>query len=270
MSPSQGDLDRARELDEVAAAAISASDLVVVDGWWCRADPTVPFRRANAALPPVGAGSGDPTSVVGRVVGWYRDRGLVPRVQVSTADPSSGLLDAHLAEAGFTFEAPVTVLTSSAATVAARCTADRDSGSTGVEVEPRRVVDGSLTAPLVELHGTDDRARARTAAYARLLEPFAERGLTVAVRVDVALAAVGFAVVDGRWCGVFGMATAASARRRGAGRLVLGAIAERAVAAGTTDLYLQLEDDNAPAAALYGGVGFEPSHRYHYRTLFEP
>lgn len=269
MSRSQVDHGRARELDEAAAAAISSSAPVLVDGWWCRADPTVPFRRANAALPPVGAGRGDPTPATGRITDWYRARGLVPRIQVSTADPASDDLDAHLAESGFAFEAPVTVLTASAASVAARCTVVGDTGTTGVEVDQRRSADRSWAAQAVELHGTDDRVRDRVAAYRRLLVPFAERGVTVVVRVDGAPVAVGFAVVDGRWCGVFGMATAPAARRQGAGRRVLEALADRAVAAGATDLYLQLEDDNAPATALYGGLGFVPSHRYHYRTLFE-
>lgn len=270
MTPSQGEPGRARELDEVAAAAISTTAPVVIEGWWCRADPTMPFRRANAALPPLGAGRGDPTEAVALVIDWYRTSGLVPWVQVSTADPEVGVLDARLAASGFVVEAPVTVLVASAVEVAARCGSNGDPGAAGVEAELRSTVGGSWAARLADLHGTDVRARDRTVAYGRLIEPFAERGLVAAATVDGALAAVGFAVVDGRWCGVFGMATAPEARRRGAGRRVLGALAEGAVAAGATDLYLQLEDDNVPAEALYGGLGFVPSHRYHYRTLLEP
>ncbi|MEW6268903.1 MAG: GNAT family N-acetyltransferase [Thermodesulfobacteriota bacterium] len=93
---------------------------------------------------------------------------------------------------------------------------------------------------------------------------------TVAARVEVPDAgtvAVGFAVLERGWCGVFGMATRAAARRTGAASAILHAFATEGLAAGAPSMYLQVEEDNAPARTLYARAGFATSYRYHYRTL---
>jgi ribosomal protein S18 acetylase RimI-like enzyme len=43
------------------------------------------------------------------------------------------------------------------------------------------------------------------------------------------------------------------------------ALAVRALAAGATTGWLQVEAGNAPALALYDALGFTPHHAYHYR-----
>jgi ribosomal protein S18 acetylase RimI-like enzyme len=56
-------------------------------------------------------------------------------------------------------------------------------------------------------------------------------------------------------------------RKRGFARRVLERLAGWAAAAGAEGLYLQVEDDNAPALGLYGASGFERAYGYHYREL---
>ena len=60
------------------------------------------------------------------------------------------------------------------------------------------------------------------------------------------VAAVGRAVADTGWAGVFGMATRPAARGKGAARQVLAALAGWAGAHGAGRMYLQVERDNGP------------------------
>jgi GNAT superfamily N-acetyltransferase len=78
--------------------------------------------------------------------------------------------------------------------------------------------------------------------------------------------AVGRAVADTGWAGVFGMATRPEARGKGAGRNVLGALADWAGAHEAGHMYLQVERDNIPALRLYERMGFSELCGYHYRT----
>jgi GNAT superfamily N-acetyltransferase len=87
-----------------------------------------------------------------------------------------------------------------------------------------------------------------------------------AVTIGGDVVAVGRAVADGGWAGVFGMATLPGARGKGAGRAVLAALAGWARAYGADSMYLQVETGNVPAARLYGRVGFEEVCGFHYRT----
>jgi GNAT superfamily N-acetyltransferase len=78
--------------------------------------------------------------------------------------------------------------------------------------------------------------------------------------------AVGRAVADTGWAGVFGMATLPQARGKGAARAVLAALADWAGAHEADRMYLQVERDNTPALRLYARTGFTELCGYHYRT----
>jgi ribosomal protein S18 acetylase RimI-like enzyme len=73
-------------------------------------------------------------------------------------------------------------------------------------------------------------------------------------------------VVERRWVGIFSMATVAEHRRRGAATSVLGALARWGLEQRATEVYLQVEEENGTARALYEGLGFRGAYRYHYRT----
>ena len=109
-------------------------------------------------------------------------------------------------------------------------------------------------------HGIDPRAEwdllervRQPAGYARAM-----------VGDDVV--AVGRAVADTGWAGVFGMATLPLARGKGAARCVLAALAGWAAAQRADRLYLQVERGNTPALRLYGQAGFTELCGYHYRV----
>ena len=108
------------------------------------------------------------------------------------------------------------------------------------------------------MHGGD--AGAERALLSRVALPSAY----ASVVVDSQVVAVGRAVLDTGWAGLFGMATLPSARGRGAARSVLAALADWA--SGAEGLYLQVERDNEPALRLYARAGFTEAAQYHYRV----
>lgn len=82
--------------------------------------------------------------------------------------------------------------------------------------------------------------------------------------VDGRPAALGATAVDGDWAGIFGMRTLPNYRRQGLARRILTALLAQAHALGARRAYLQVEADNTPALALYGGLGFVPAYGYRY------
>ena len=92
----------------------------------------------------------------------------------------------------------------------------------------------------------------------------AEASIYASVRIDGELAAVGVGCVAHGWCGMHGMRTAAGWRGRGCAGAILGALARQAIAAGATLAFLQVEQANAPAQAVYRRAGFAVAWQYAY------
>ncbi len=86
------------------------------------------------------------------------------------------------------------------------------------------------------------------------------------VMIGLDVVAVGRAVADTGWAGVFGMATLPRARGQGAARNVLAELAGWAGAHEAGRMYLQVERDNRAALRLYERTGFREICGYHYRT----
>lgn len=76
--------------------------------------------------------------------------------------------------------------------------------------------------------------------------------------------ASGIATLEGDWVGFRAIAVDPSYRRQGLGLRVMAALLEWGAEQGATTAYLQVLGDNAPALALYDGLGFAEHHRYRY------
>lgn len=83
--------------------------------------------------------------------------------------------------------------------------------------------------------------------------------------VDGEPAAAGLGVREGDLAGIFAMRTQERFRGRGLAGKVLARLAGWARGEGATSLYLQVEDENEPAQALYRRFGFRRLYGYHYR-----
>ncbi len=247
----------ARLLDELAANATAPRTIERLGDWRLRADPDLPFRRANATIPFAGRSAGfDVDARVAGVEDFYRDRGLPPRFLIGpSTEPSD--LDDRLARRGYAFDSPVDILTADTRNVLAM------SGS----IEFPLCRSGDQIDSRWAARYSEASTRRRIESYARLLAGTSLPHVVVTVDVDGEPAAMGIGVFEREWVGIFGMATRSDVRRRGLARGVLRALAQWARDARASDLYLQVETDNEPARALYESVGFVRSHGYHYRVL---
>jgi GNAT superfamily N-acetyltransferase len=207
-------------------------------------------------------GDAGPCELVCRVVGaeeFYAGYGVVARFQVSPGACPEGL-DTVLAERGYRRGNVMSLRVASTAGVLERAPA----GAPGVRLvdRPTRAWFEAWRA----VHGNEIDSRAEWDMLDRVQRP----GVYACATIGDDVIAVGRAVADTGWAGVFGMATLAGARGKGAARGVLAALADWAGAHGADRMYLQVERDNMPALRLYERMGFGELCGYHYRTAADP
>lgn len=232
-------------LERAAAAALRPHESMLDDGWILRADGALGVvRRANAVLPR--GGGRDPLSAkLARAETWYRARGRAPRFLLAPDAEPVGLVDA-LAVAGYRFEVPVLVLTRALEQGAAWVAPD-----VGCTEAPGAGWRAAYASTLVA-HERGERLRLALDAP--------DPKLYAAVGTD----GCGLAVCSGDLVGLFDLATAPAARRRGVARRVTTALLAWGAAQGARDAYLQVAEDNVAARALYASFGFRPAYRYVY------
>jgi GNAT superfamily N-acetyltransferase len=222
-----------RQLEEIAANAWPAAVVQAVDGWRLRFNHGV-TRRANSAWP---NGRGERLSVDERlalVEDFYARRGVSARVQLTpAAEPSD--LDTLLEE--------VLQRTSRSCEVALSAGPSDEWARTAW---PEPELSPSIRRATVERIGPETTCATAIVAG----EP----------------AGVALGVAERRFVGLFCFHTLPGLRRRGAARSLLHALAEWARSRNAASIYLQVEDSNAPARALYASAGFATLYRYHYRT----
>ena len=239
---------RASLLEELAARAWPALETERGDGWLLRRTPSVRRRRLNSALP-----LGSDHATIGEVERFYRDRAMTPRVQVAPAE-ELGALDAALHERGWRADGPTDILVAAVDDVPAAVSAE-------VAVSTRPAVDRSWLDAWIAAEGRPDAHETYAHVLRRVPSP---AGFAVA-HLEGLPAAVGLAVCERGWSGVFCMAVDPAARRRGVARALLRALADWSREQGADGIYLQVECDNAPAQALYASMAFTRSHGYHFR-----
>ncbi|MCW2539859.1 MAG: family N-acetyltransferase [Frankiales bacterium] len=263
--PVAADRRQILELQRIAALGWRAEDTVDSHGWVLRANQGF-TNRANAALPLVSA----PRPIeaqLAEVLAFYADRGLPAQVLVPL--PARGLLDAELARRCWTVVAPSIVLTRPLAGTAPA--SDADSAHRAGAAAPaatvlveRAVSDrwlsghvprvGEIRETAVALWQRHDRCR-----FVSIVQDGTDHTLAIAR-----------GTVDAGWLGVTNVRVAPEFRRRGLGGRLMQALFEWARNEQATGCYLQVEDDNLAAQALYGQLGFVEHHRYHYRRAPDP
>lgn len=240
------------DLERAAAPGWRGVEEEPLGGWLLRAAEGF-TGRANSAL-----AAGDPglpvASAAERVTAWYRARGLPPMIAVPypAAEPHRSALDAALAGLGWTRRArPATVMIAAADGVAAAGV------PAGIDIG-----DEPDDAWLARYHyaGTQLPPVARQVLASAPWQAFAS------VREGGATVAIGRVAAAGSWAGLTAIEVDPRCRRRGLGAAVTAALAAAARRRGADWLYLQVEDDNAAARALYAKLGFADHHGYHYRV----
>jgi GNAT superfamily N-acetyltransferase len=248
-----------RLLDELSANATAATTVQIVDGWLLRAATRAPYNACNSVLPI----SGDSVGLEARIAmvdDFYRDRGLPVRFQVGPAALPVGL-DEVLETRGYEIEQPTLVLIAETAHAV-----DHTERADTAALTVADGIDDHWVAEYASAFGDDEKGRDELRAYAHLLRHIGPTVATAVLPVDETPAAIGLAVHERGWVGVYAMGTRPEARRRGAATAVLHGLARWAQERGAARMYLQVESTNDGARQLYTRAGFEMAYRYHYRT----
>jgi GNAT superfamily N-acetyltransferase len=229
-------------LERVASAGWPAPESEPLGAWLLRAAGGW-TSRANSAL-----AVGDPgrplPDAIDAVVEWYRHRHLVPRI--TTPLPLATSVAGAVRRRGWAPQPTVLVQTGELA---------------GIPPVADAAVDlvSDLSPELLALIG------AWKSAVPAAARPLLTAGGEVrfAVRYESgAPVAIGRGVVTADWLGISLMQVMPAARRRGLARLLVRALAQWARGLGATRAYLQVEEHNTAAVALYAGFGFTTHHTY--------
>jgi ribosomal protein S18 acetylase RimI-like enzyme len=211
--------------------------------------------RGNTALP-----VGDPgvplAEAIAAVRRWYAARGLPPKINVPL--PLAAPVNAALDALGWHTNPPTLV---QAAPLA------RLLSTTGprADLPPVRLFEAPSRAWLEVVAGRkgalpDAAIHLLTAVReVRFAEVYADTGELLAI-------ARGTVTGAGQYFGIFLVEVVPAARRRGLARQVIGALAGWAGQLGATTAFLQVEEHNRVALALYQRLGFTAHHRYLTRT----
>jgi N-acetylglutamate synthase len=207
--------------------------------------------RANSAL---AVGDPDRTldAAIDAVVDWYREHGQQPLINAPL--PLASVVNLALDERGWTARPLTLVQTADLPAVLAGLPDRRD-------------------LPPVELAGAPSEDWYAMVAEHKGTLPAAARQVLTAVPETVfghvrdaggSLIAVARGTVTGpnRWHGIALLQTAPAVRRQGLAQHVVRALAGWAMARGSTRAYLQVEERNTGAAALYQRLGFATHHTY--------
>lgn len=246
------------DLEEVAADGWRGTEEDRLGGWRLRAAGGF-NGRANSAL-----AVGDPglplPAAADAVHRWYAARELPTMICVPypSGQPDRNPLDRFLTERGWTVRpGAATVLTAPAATIARAAPAD-PAGPVRVDIDAEP--DGAWLARYHYRGQQDLPPAARQVLRSAPWQAFGS------VRENGATLAIGRVAVAGGWGGLTAIEVDPAHRRRGLARAVTAALASQAAAHGAHHLYLQVEDGNAPARALYHRLGFTDHHGYRYRV----
>ena len=237
----------ARALDPLAVESWPARATQMVDGWLLRFSEGY-SSRSNSVSALEYSGTSLNESIA-RVERAYRREGLTPQFQISPATQPEGL-EAVLRMRDYIAKPSTAVMIAEARGLA-------EAGSV-------RVL-GAADADFVRLTREGSHSLAdgdeRLTTLARIALPKA----FVIVREGEESVSCGASIATADWASVYVMRTTPSHRGKGHGKRVLGAIAAWALSQGASNLYLQVDEANAPARSLYDRAGFRDGYRYlHY------
>lgn len=234
--------------------------LRAADGW---------TGRGNSALP-----IGDPDrpleAAIDAVQQWYADRGQP--AMINTPLPLAAPVGVALDERGWTTRPPTLMQTVPLTTILSRVPARTDLPAVELAPAPSPGWLALTAARKATVAGSQpgaDPLSTLPAAARHLLTAvdqvrFAHVYTPTGGGTDRELIAVGRGTVtgDGRWLGLTSVEVVPAARRQGLAQHLIRALTEWAGGLGATDAFLQVEERNSAAVALYRQFGFTTHHTY--------
>ncbi|MEU5782875.1 GNAT family N-acetyltransferase [Micromonospora lupini] len=217
------------------------------EGWTGRANSALPIGDPDRPLP----------AAVDAVERWYADRGQP--AMINTPLPLAAPVGAELDERGWGSRPPTLVQIAPLPL------------ATPAPGVPRAGAGGAAAAVVEVATAPSDEWLAVAAGRKGGLPDAARHVLTAVGQVrfahayvDGTLVAIGRGTVtgQGRWLGLSLIEVLPPLRRQGLARRVIDTLAEWGASAGATHAFLQVEQHNAAAVALYRTHGFTTHHTY--------
>jgi GNAT superfamily N-acetyltransferase len=244
---------------------------VEYDGWRLRAAQGYTGRANSVA--PLAAGQLDLAAKIAHCEQWYTARGLPAKFRV-TPFSQPGDLDATLAQRGYAHVEDVMVMTAEQLSLdVGGCSRPAPSGRRGTHGDGAPWLhqsdvktDDTASGGPVELTLAEWMAGKSSPVQQAIIERIEPTHWLLGWRHGDELVARALGVVEDGWLGIFNVSVVPAHQRRGVGRALMLALAERARRRGARQAYLQVVADNAAAVGLYTGLGFREAYRYWYRT----
>ena len=239
-------------IERATAAAVSPQALEEVDDWLLAFD-SGPVNRARSAVPLRHRSMPNAAPLVDRIEARYAAKGLAAQFRLTLSPCFDGLRtelrrrDYHAAQPTLVQLAPVAEV---------RAVSDE---LAEVDAAP----DAAWAALFMGEGFYPADGASRVAVLAR-----APGSLYASVREGGQTVAVGAAAFSHGWVSVHGMRTAPAWRGRGMAGRILAALADAALAQGVARCFLQVEEGNTAAQALYRRAGFVPAWSYEYWRCF--
>jgi len=241
------DDDAIASLERATLDAVAPPSVQSIDGWLLPFD-TSTIGRAKSAVPLRHHGINP--AQVSTIETLYAERGLHAAFRLADV-PGLRNVQAELTRLGYQAQQPTLVQVGTVAAMRALCNG-----------EPARVTDHPSPAwssvylaegfdPVDGAHRVQALSRSMHAVYAHV----EENGHSVAA---------GTAALSHGWASIHGMRTVPARRGQGLAARILGGLADTAARRGLQRVFLQVEEGNAAALALYARAGFETAWRYHY------
>ncbi|PSC05924.1 GNAT family N-acetyltransferase [Alsobacter soli] len=246
--PAEAPADLVSAFERHSARAWPAPDVIDLHGWELRLTPGSRSRRVNS-LNAIRPEPGRFDAVLDAARRICAERGAPCVVRLTPLTPPEALR--RLAGEGREAAGETLVLHAPIA---------------DVHPSPGGEVSAQLTPGWLAGMAASGADAAERALIARLLAAVPiQQGFGVALDDGRALAFGRIAVEDGI-AGVFHVATAPEARRRGLARRLMAGLLAWARERGAETVYLQVVAENHPAIALYRACGFREAYRYAYLT----
>ena len=243
------------ELELVAHNAWFAQERMRLGGWLFRADHGV-TRRANSVLP-LGSPGLALTTAIDFAIEFYQSRDIIPHFQMSEASLPTEL-DATLEDRGFRKVFLVEVWTADISAL--------KNLRTTYDTELLHNLSEDWINTYLQASGYDSSTMSvRRGILERTEQPRVYVQANEANSID----GVGFGVVEGKWLGVFNIATHPDKRRSGVATAINHTLGMWGDTLGATKVYLQVETNNTTAKELYTKLGFAHAYTYWYRKLDE-
>lgn len=229
-------------LDAVAPPAVEE-----IDNWLLPLDNST-IGRAKSAVP-LRHHQLDAKQLT-HIESVYAARGLQAAFRVADV-PGLSNIHTELQRLGYSADQPTLVQVGTVHQMRAVCQADPADVSNLPTPAWSAIYLSEGFDPVDGAHRIQALSRSRHLVYASVQEA----GLPVAA---------GTASLSHGWASIHGMRTAANSRGRGLAARVLAGLADAAARQGLERVFLQVEEDNRSALALYGRAGFATVWRYHY------